>query len=122
MISPSEIAKSIEKKTLGSKNIYKSSFKTIYKMDNNNYYLMSSIEEIGFKKIAKEMTKDIEVRNYFVTTNFSNHNFSFKKDEVFKDKTLYNKKNVVLSDYWNVSGLTATDEEQEIINSIEGKE
>jgi len=28
-------------------------------------------------------------------------------------------KNVILSDYWNISGLTATDEEQGIINAIE---
>jgi hypothetical protein len=41
---------------------------------------------------------------------------------VFKDKTLYNKKNVVLSNYWDVSGITATDEEQEIILKIENKD
>ena len=122
VIAPNEIVKNNDMKTSGSKKIYKSAFKNMYKLDGDKYYLISSIEEIGFKKIEKEITKDIEVRNYFVTTNFSNHNFSFKENEVFKDKTLYNKKNVVLSDYWNVSGLTATDEEQEIINSIEGKE
>jgi hypothetical protein len=38
---------------------------------------------------------------------------------VFKDKTLINKKNVILSNYWNISGLKATAEEQEIINQIE---
>jgi len=122
VISPSILSKVEDKKTLGSKNIYKSIFKTIYKRDYENYYLVSSKEEIGFEKIEKNKTKNIEVRNYFITTNFSNQNFSFKENEVFKDKTLYNKKNVVLSDYWNVSGLTATKEEQEIINSIEGKE
>jgi hypothetical protein len=30
--------------------------------------------------------------------------FSFKESDVFKDKTLFNKKDVILTDYWNVSG------------------
>ena len=84
--------------------------------------MVSSKEEIGFEKIEKNATKNIEVRNYFLTTNFSTKNYSFKDSEVFKDKTLYNKKNVVLSDYWNVSGLTATDEEQQIINFIDSRD
>ena len=122
VISPNELAKTKEKTAIGSKNIYKSLFKTIYKIDNANYYLVSSKEEIGFEKIEKNATKNIEVRNYFLTTNFSTKNYSFKDSEVFKDKTLYNKKNVVLSDYWNVSGLTATDEEQQIINFIDSRD
>ncbi|WP_379755991.1 hypothetical protein [Flavobacterium myungsuense] len=122
VISPNELAKTKEKTAIGSKNIYKSLFKTIYKIDNANYYLVSSKEEIGFEKIEKSGTKNIEVRNYFLTTNFSTKNYSFKDSEVFKDKTLYNKKNVVLSDYWNVSGLTATDEEQQIINFIDSRD
>lgn len=122
IISPVIFSKLEDKTTVGSKNIYKSLFKTIYRQDNANYYLVSSKEEIGFEKIEKNATKNIEVKNYFITTNFSNQNYTFKEDEVFKDKTLYNKKNVILSDYWNVSGLTATKEEQEIINAIEGRE
>lgn len=118
-ISPSVIAKNKDKTALGSKNIYKSFFKTIYRMDNSNYYLISSREEIGFERIDKKKTTSIEVRNYFITTNFSNQKFSFKENEAFKDKTLFNKKNVILSDYWNSSGLTATDEELEIVNKIE---
>lgn len=120
VISPNVLAKIKDKTTTGSKNIYKSLFKTIYKIENTNYYLVSSKEEIGFEKIEKNATKNIEVRNYFLTTNFSTKNYSFKDSEVFKDKTLYNKKNVILSDYWNVSGLTPTDEEQQIINYIDG--
>ena len=76
----------------------------------------------NFEKIEKDRTKNIEVRNYFLTTNFSNQNYSFKENEVFKDKTLYNKKNVILSDYWNVSGITATHEEQQIIDTINERE
>ncbi len=118
-VSPAVVAKAKDKTSIGSKNIYKSLFKNIYRNDGSNYYLISSKEEIGFEKIDKKGTSTIEVRNYFVTTNFSNQKFSFSESDVFKDKTLFNKKNVILTDYWNVSGLTATDEEQGIINSIE---
>ncbi len=120
VIAPSSLTRSKEKTAVGSKNIYKSVFKTIYRMDAQNYYLASSKEEIGFERVDKNEKKtDIEVRNYFVTTNFSNQNYIYKESEVFKDKTLYNKKNVILSDYWNISGLTATSEEREIIDKIE---
>jgi hypothetical protein len=120
IIAPSSLTRSKEKTAVGSKNIYKSIFKTIYRVDTQNYYLASSKEEIGFERVDKHnKTTDIEVRNYFVTTNFSNQNYIYKESEVFKDKTLYNKKNVILSDYWNVSGLAATAEEKEIIDKIE---
>jgi vacuolar-type H+-ATPase subunit F/Vma7 len=118
-VSPSMVAKTKDKTAIGSKNINKSLFKNIYRHDDSNYYLVSSKEEIGFEKIDKKGTSNIEVRNYFVVTNFSDQKYSFKESDVFKDKALFNKKNVILTDYWNVSGLTATDEEQEIINSIE---
>jgi hypothetical protein len=121
-VSPTTIANTKDKTTVGSKNIYKSLFKTIYRLDSSNYYLVSSREEIGFEKIEKNKKVDIEVKNYFVTTNFSNHNYTYKESEVFKDKTLYNKKNSILTNYWDVSGLTATDEEQEIILTIEGRQ
>jgi hypothetical protein len=121
-ISPTTIANTKDKTTVGSKNIYKSLFKTIYRQDNSNYYLVSSKEEIGFERIEKNKKTDIEVKNYFVTTNFSNSNYTYKNSEVFKDKTLYNKKNSILTNYWDVSGLTATEEEQQIILMIEGRE
>lgn len=121
VISPTTIANSKEKKAVGSKNIYKSLFKTIYRLDGENYYLVSSKEEIGFERIDKNKTTDIEVRNYFVTTNFSNQNYSYKESEVFKDKTLYNKKNTILSTYWDISGLTSTEEEQAIINQLQDR-
>lgn len=120
-LSPITISKIKDKTSVGSKNIYKSMFKTIYKFDNLNYYLVTSKEEIGFERIDKNASTDIEVRNYFVTTNFSNQNYSFKESDLFKDKTLYNKKNVILNNFWDLSGLTATDEEQAIVNMLEAK-
>jgi len=120
-VSPITISKIKEKTNVGAKNIYKSLFKTIYRFDNLNYYLVSSKEEIGFERIDKDSKKDIEVRNYLVTTNFSNQNYSYKESDLFKDKTLYNKKNVILNNFWDISGLTATEEEQAIVNMIEAK-
>ena len=108
-VTPMTVAKLKEKTAVGSKNIYKSLFKTIYRQDNSNYYLVSSKEEIGFERIDKKNSKtDIEVKNYFITTNFSTHKFTYKDSEVFKEKTLYNIKNSILTNYWDVSGLTPT--------------
>ncbi|MEK8179855.1 hypothetical protein WMW71_05835 [Flavobacterium buctense] len=121
VVSPTTIANIKEKKAVGSKNIYKSLFKTIYRLDGENYYLVSSKEEIGFERVDKNKTTDIEVRNYFVTTNFSTQNYSYKDSEVFKDKTLYNKKNTILSTYWDISGLATTEEEQAIINQLQDR-
>lgn len=118
-VSPLVLSKMKEKTSSGSKNIYKSMFKTIYKLQNNNYFLLGSKEEIGFEKIEKNTKKEIEVRNYFLTKNFSTDFYKYKEEEVFKDKTLHNKKNVILTDYWNESGLTATEEEQQIVNTID---
>ena len=118
VISPKTFSKNEDKKAVGSRNVFNSVTKTIYRFDNNNYYLLSSREEIGFNKVEKFETKKIEVRNYFVTNNFSNTNFSYKPEEVFKDKSLFNKKNLILSDYWSESGLAATAEEKEIIEDI----
>ena len=119
-VSPMTVAKLKEKTAVGSKNIYKSLFKTIYRQDNFNYYLVSSKEEIGFERIDKKNSKtDIEVKNYFITTNFSTHKFTYKDSEVFKEKTLYNIKNSILTNYWDVSGLTPTEEEEAIISNLE---
>lgn len=117
-VSPMTLSKIKEKNNRGDRNIYKSIFKTIYRIDGSHYYLMTSKEEIGFERIDKNKTTDIEVRNYFVTTNFSTQNFSFAESDVFKDKNLFNKKNTILTEYWNDSGLLPTDEEKSIIEQI----
>ena len=122
VVSPITLANTVDKTSIGSKNIYKSSFKAIYRIDGFKYYLVGSKEEIGFEKIDKKKKANIEVKNSFVITNFSDKNFTFKESEVFKDKTLYNKKNTILTNYWEVSGLSSTDEEQKIIANIENRE
>lgn len=121
-LSPVSLANVNDKTAVGSKNIYKSLFKTIYRIEGMDYFLVSSKEEIGFEKIDKDKKTDIEVRNYFVTTNFSRRLLDIKPNDIFKEKTLYNKKNVILTNYWDISGLTATNEEKEIIAKIEFRE
>jgi len=122
IVSPTTLANTKDRTAVGSKNIFKSSFKAIYRIGGSEYYLISSKEEIGFEKIEKKKTTTIEVKNYFVTTNFSEKNFTYKESDVFKDKTLYNKKNSILTNYWDVSGLTSTDEELKIITNLEFRE
>lgn len=119
VVSPIILSKVKEKSGNGSKNIYKSIYKTIYKLYNGNYYLLGSKEEIGFEKIEKGIKKEIEVRNYFLTKNFSTSFYKYNDEDVFKDKTLHNLKNVILTDFWNESGLTATEDEQQIVNTVE---
>ena len=118
ILSPRVVAKSIDKIQSTSKQIYESFFKTIYKFDGSNYYLISSREEIGFERVSKKNATYIEVKNSFVVTNFSNKFFTHKDTDVFKDQTMFNKSNVIYNNYWDISGLTPTDEEQEIINKI----
>ena len=118
ILSSRVVAKSIDKIQSTSKQVYESFFKTIYKFDGSNYYLISSREEIGFERVSKKNATYIEVKNSFVVTNFSNKFFTHKDTDVFKDQTMFNKSNVIYNNYWDISGLTPTDEEQEIINKI----
>lgn len=121
-VSPTTFANVEDKKAVGSKNIYKSLFKTMFRIDAFGYYLVGSKEEIGFSKIDKKKTTDIEVKNCFIITGISDNGFTYKDSEVFKDKTLYNKKNSILTNYWEVSGLTMTEQEQKIISDLEFRE
>ncbi|MGG7036187.1 MAG: hypothetical protein ACI7YS_13475 [Flavobacterium sp.] len=121
-LSPSSVVNVKDKTSVGSKNIYKSNFKTIYKIIDEDYFLASSREEIGFERIEKDRKSDIEVRNYFVTTKFTKEMLEVKPTDIFKEKTLYNKKNHILTNYWDISGLAPTDEEKEIISQIEYRE
>jgi len=119
-ISPATLSEVEEDSSKGVKNIVRSIFKTNYRADAGNYYLISSKEEINFKINTGNETKNIEVLNNLVTTNFNLQNYTYKDSDVFKDKTLFNIKNSILTDYWNVSGLTPTNKELEIINNIKG--
>ena len=104
----------------GKKNVYKSAFKMSYRVKGSEeYYLVYAKEEIGFlAKQNKEMIKT-EVRNYFVTNKFTKRLFTYKPVDIFKDKTLLNRSNTILTDFWNIdSGLILTQEEQDFIDSL----
>ena len=119
-VTPNAVANAPEKLSVGARNLYKSNYKNIYRYaGDNEYYLLSSREEIGFERVyKKDVRTEIEVRNYFITTGFSRNEFSFKESEIFKDKALFNLKDKILTDYWNVSGLVPTPEEEAIIKNI----
>ena len=118
VISPAILAGMDENTTKGAKNILRSEFKTNYRVDGGNYYLVSSNEEINYNVNTGNEIKNIEIMNNLVTTNFNIQNFTYNDSQVFKDKTLFNAKNSILTEYWNVSGLTPTAKELEIINKI----
>mgnify|MGYP006208599109 FL=1 len=71
--------------------------------------------------VLKDKTKNVQIRNSFVTTGFNKQNFTYSESDVFKEKSLFNKKNKILTNYWDISGFTATDEEKAIIASLEFK-
>jgi hypothetical protein len=120
-IAPAQLLEMDDHKKPGSKNITKSRVNVRYRVDGLDYYVLSANEEIGYDLVLKDQTKNIEVRNSFITTNFSRQNFTYRDSDVFTEKSLFNKKNKILTNYWDISGFTATDEEKAIVNSLEFK-
>lgn len=120
-ITPQNLDKVVEKTGLNAKNITRSFIKVDYRLDDDNYYVLSSNEEIAYNLILKEEVKKIQVRNSFTTTNFNRQNFTYNESDVFKEKSLFNKKNKILTNYWDISGFVATDEEKAIVSSLEFK-
>lgn len=121
VIEPKHLAEIAENEQIGSKNVTRSNVKVTYRADGQDYYLLTANEEIGYDLVLKEEIKNIQVRNNFITTNFNRQNFTYKESDVFKEKSLFNKKNKVLTKYWDISGFTATDEEKQIIDALEFK-
>lgn len=120
IITPGTIAELPENKEEGAKNITRSVVKVNYKVDDDNYYVMSSNEEVGYDVVLKDKTvKNIQVRNNLITTNFSKKEIAYDKSEVFKEESLFNKKNNILTSYWNIDGFTATEEEKTLIEGLE---
>jgi len=120
-VTPGTLDKVEEKTKEGEKNTTKSFVKVDYRWDGTDYYLLSSNEEIGYNVVLKDKTKNVQVRNSFVTTGFNKQNFTYSESDVFKEKSLFNKKNKILTNYWDISGFTATEQEKAIIASLEFK-
>lgn len=121
ILNPANLDKIDEKPVIGSKNVIKSIVKVNYRLDGADYYVLSSNEEIAYNLTLKDQVKNIQVRNSFVTTNFNKQNFTYNESDVFKEKTLFNKRNKILTNYWDISGFTATDEEKAIIKALDFK-
>ncbi|WP_320815080.1 carboxypeptidase-like regulatory domain-containing protein [Flavobacterium sp.] len=101
------------------KNIFKSEYKNVYRYESHRYYLASSKEEIGFISHSKKKEVKVEIKNYFITTEFRPKTFKYKNEEIFKGKTLINKTNSVLTDYWELdSGIILTKDEESILKSL----
>lgn len=121
IFNPANTNETEEKPKIGSKHITRSFVKVNYRLDGSDYYLLSSNEEIGYDLILKDQVKNIQVRNNFITTNFNKQKFTYNESDVFKEKSLFNKKNKILTNYWDISGFTATEEEKAIISSLDFK-
>ncbi|MEQ3662962.1 MAG: carboxypeptidase-like regulatory domain-containing protein, partial [Flavobacterium sp.] len=101
------------------KNVFKSEFKNTYRYESHRYYLANSKEEIGFVVKSGKKEIKIEIKNYLITTEFRPKTFRYKDEEIYKGKSLINKTNSILTDYWEQdSGLILTKPELDIINSL----
>lgn len=102
-----------------NRKIYKSNFKTTYRLETKDYYLANSKEEIGFTTEKNKVETKFEVSNYLITTEFRTRIFKYKDAEIFKEKTLLNKHDSILTEYWDIdSGVLLTQSEKDIINNL----
>lgn len=117
-VSPSRL-EDLKASFLSSSKVFKLQFHNVFRLEDGIYYLANSKEVIGFEKKYKKKNRRIEVRNHMVVTNFDKKLFQYDTRNVFKDKSLINKKTVVYTNYWdNDSGLLATAEEKAVIDSL----
>ena len=71
-------------------------------------------------KDKKNEENKIEIANYLMTTRHSRKLVPYDKEDVFKEKSLINKKNSIITEYWEVnSGLLLTTEEKKIVDNLQ---
>lgn len=118
VVAPSRLEE-LKAAFLTSSKIFKLEFRNVFRLEDGLYYLANSKEVIGFEKKYKKNNRRIEVRNHMVVTNFDKTLFDYDVHNIFKDKSLINKKSLVFSNYWDYdSGLLATDEEKAVIKLL----
>lgn len=107
-----------------SRKVFKLEFKNTFRQEGNYYYLANSKEVIGFEKYYKKKSRRIEVKNHMVITDFNKKTFEYGDKNVFKGKSLINKRTTFFTDYWDFeSGFVSTEEEKMIIERLSrGKE
>lgn len=118
--SPKRLADIKERNSSSFKNYTKSVVTIGFRLNESNYFLIRANEVVGFYVIQNDAKKSFQVSNEFFTTQFDTQVFSYGDHNVFKEKTLFNKSNKILTNYWDLSGFTATEEERKIIQSLEG--
>lgn len=102
-----------------NRKIYKTEYKTTYRLETRDYYLANSKEIIGFTTEKNKKETRFEIANYIITTEFRTKTFNYKDTEIFKGKTLLNKKDSILTEYWEIdSGVLLTEPEKLIINNL----
>ena len=104
--------------------VFHSTFKALYILDGDEYFLASTKEEIGLMvKDKKDVENKVEIANYLITTQHSRKFVPYEKEDVFKEKSLINKKNAIITEYWETnSGLLLTSEEKKIVDNLKLKD
>ena len=111
--------KTYKESMFASRKVYKLEFKNTFRQEGSFYYLANSKEVIGFEKRYKNKDRRIEVKNHMVITDFDKKIFEYNDKNIFKDKSLINKKTSFFTNYWDVeSGFIATAEEKAIIEAL----
>lgn len=111
----------IHKKTIdiNGRKLFKNYIKLVYQSEGSHYYLLNSVEEIGFsaKKEGKEIS--VEVKNTLHTNKFSPKLFVYSEKNIFKEKSLINANSKIYTNFWEFdSGLSLTSEEQQVIEFL----
>ena len=102
-----------------SRKVYKLEFKNTFRQEGNYYYLANSKEVIGFEKYYKKKSRRIEIKNHMVITDFNKKTFEYGDKNVFKDKSLINKRTSFFTNYWDIeSGFVSTADEKAIIERL----
>lgn len=104
--------------------VFNSVFKALYILDGDDYFLASTKEEIGLMvNDKKDVENKVEIANYLITTQHSRKFVPYEKEDVFKEKSLINKKNSIITEYWETnSGLLLTSEEKKIVDNLQLKD
>lgn len=104
--------------------VFNSIFKALYILDGDDYFLASTKEEIGLMvKDKKDVENKVEIANYLITTQHSRKFVPYEKEDVFKEKSFINKKNSIITEYWETnSGLLLTSEEKKIVDNLQLKD
>lgn len=102
-----------------SRKVYKLEFKNTFRQEGNYYYLANSKEVIGFEKYYKKKSRRIEIKNHMVITDFNKKTFEYGDKNVFKAKSLINKRTSFFTNYWDIeSGFVSTADEKAIIEQL----